>query len=432
MARIFPRLALVFLSLFLSAVAAGDSIKYADLLKGDKKLPYGKSVVLTGKLSELKCDSQKLPGVLTATAIQATYLGQKTTPGAGTVEGDNWSAPLGVLPSGVSIQLRLKITGAITRTRSGAVVSALVASDQFQRELKHYFNVTLSGGPAVREEEARRFLRNLSDQQGALTAILRQQAPCVTSTETIRVLSGSLHTVLSELVSLDTRAKDLTVHELDAFKGITSAAAAYQVITTVLKTDADYKKAGQPLVDQPPSEPLSSAKRSVEKFKRDYEAAIRGIEQQVVAELAQAVEMDATVDTSDLEKYAGFDVGAIYVPRVDELRQFFMVHVYPLGPVELDTNGPLKGGWSRFSLAFGMSLGDFSGREGSRISNQNVFVYGVGYRLNKYFRISAGAALYREASPRNGLLHEAFIGPSIDITALPGLRQIFSRAASNE
>ena len=76
-----------------------------------------------------------------------------------------------------------------------------------------------------------------------------------------------------------------------------------------------------------------------------------------------------------------------------------------------------------------MSLGDFSDRRNSRISNQNVFLYGIGYRLNKYFRVSVGAAVYREASPRSGLLHEVFIGPSIDITALPGLRQIFARAA---
>ena len=141
--------------------------------------------------------------------------------------------------------------------------------------------------------------------------------------------------------------------------------------------------------------------------------------------------MERTVDTTDLKSTQGFDVGVVYVPRVDELRQFFTINIYPSGPVELDTQGLLAGGWrKRFSITLGVSVGDFSGKESSRIKSNHAFVYGVGWRINKYFRFSVGAMLFREASPQNGLLHETFVGSSVDITALPGLRQIFARAAT--
>lgn len=423
---ISARLGLAILLVWFPATAAAEAIKYSDLLKGDKKLPYGKTIVLTGKLSELTCGSEKLTAVIEATAIQATYLRQKITPAAGTIEVDNWSAPLGVLPPGVSIQLKLKISGAISKTRSGAIVTALVASAQFQRELDHFFNVTVGKG-TVLNEEARRFLRNLSDSEGALTGILRQQVPCAVTTEASKVVVSGLEKEFAALANLNSTLKDLIGRNLDAMKGITAPAAAYEVVTIgPLKASEGYTQDRKKLTGNE----LRAAETAVDQFKEAYEKTREAVAQIVRAELVQAVEMDATVDTSDLEKYAGFDVGAIYVPRIDELRQFFTVNVYPFGPVELGATGLLKGGIrSRLSLAFGMSLGDFSSRQSSRISNENVFLYGIGYRLNKYFRVSAGAAVYREASPRSGLLQEVFVGPSIDITALPGLRQVFARAA---
>jgi len=107
-----------------------------------------------------------------------------------------------------------------------------------------------------------------------------------------------------------------------------------------------------------------------------------------------------------------------------------MVNVYPFGPVDLDTNGMALVNWkSRFSIALGMSLGDLSTSAKSRIKGDNAFVYGLGYRINKYFRVSVGGMTYRDAGSGNGLLNELFIGPSIDLTALPGLKQIFASAS---
>ena len=150
-------------------------------------------------------------------------------------------------------------------------------------------------------------------------------------------------------------------------------------------------------------------------------------------------------EVSDLKKYAGFDVGALYAYRLSELRTFAMVHIY-FGTVQLKTDAPpLKPGageWlrQRLSLAFGMALKDISGASNSKVSSQNAFVYGLGVRLNKYFRISAGGMLYRTTLPAVGgvtgaangtLRHELFIGPSIDVTALSALQSIFAKAKSN-
>jgi hypothetical protein len=99
--------------------------------------------------------------------------------------------------------------------------------------------------------------------------------------------------------------------------------------------------------------------------------------------------------------------------------------------VDLDTNGlaAIKGWKSRFSIALGASIGDISANSGSRVKNDKAFVYGVGYRINKYFRVSAGGAVFRDTKTFD-LHNEAFIGPSIDLTALPGLKQIFASAQS--
>jgi hypothetical protein len=141
----------------------------------------------------------------------------------------------------------------------------------------------------------------------------------------------------------------------------------------------------------------------------------------------------------DLQKYAGFDVGALYSFRLSELRSFAVLNIYFLGPAEFKPGGLLQGR-QRISLAFGVAIKDISGSTKSKISGENAFVYGLGYRLNKYFRVNVGGMLYRANLPggsnstggANGTLRqEFFIGPSIDVTALSGLQSIFAKAKSN-
>jgi len=150
----------------------------------------------------------------------------------------------------------------------------------------------------------------------------------------------------------------------------------------------------------------------------------------VIAQLNQGVQLSQSSTTQDVNKYAGFDVGALYAPRISELREFNMVHIYPWGPVELDTSGKIPF-TNRWSLALGASIGDLSSNGKSRVKSDKAFVYGVGFRINKYFRVTAGGMLYRD-TVGNRLLNEGFIGPSVDITAFSALKQIFASSSSKQ
>ena len=141
------------------------------------------------------------------------------------------------------------------------------------------------------------------------------------------------------------------------------------------------------------------------------------------------------LSVSEIQKYAGFDVGAFWVPRISEMRGFATVNVYPFAPVSITPANGLKLK-ERVSLTFGMSLGDISGVDDgkTKISGQNAFIYGLGFRVNRYFRIAVGGALYRAGSNQrndNQLRNDFMVGPSIDFTALPALRSIFSSARGN-
>ena len=132
--------------------------------------------------------------------------------------------------------------------------------------------------------------------------------------------------------------------------------------------------------------------------------------------LEQSIQLTQSAVTQDLSKYAGFDAAALQSPRTNELKPFYLVHAYPWGPVDLETSGHVPFA-QRWSLAVGMSA--------SAAQNNREFVYGLGFRLNKYFHFTAGTMISRD--PASGRLRGTFcFGPSIEITALPGLTSIFA------
>jgi len=405
---------------FLLTASAGYSqtVQYADLVKGGK-LPYGKNVTLTGKLSDLKCGAIPLTNLLTTTEILASYLGQTNPATIGSISGDTWSVPLGPLPADNAINLTLKVTGKIAATKQTAIVNDLMNSDAFERELEAFVVVTTDQGPAVVNQEAEQLLSNITAPNGALTTILQQEVPCVTVTDVTNAALVGLRANLIDFIDLSSRLNDLTNPAL-GIRGLKPGMLPgdlYQLIVTrrdELKTS--------------PSGLQPAADTALDKFKGAYEKVLSIFQTDVVAQLSAGVQMQTNTVTSDFAKYAGFDVGAIDIPKINELRQFLIVNIYPFGPVDLDTNNVALVDWrSRFSLALGASVGDLSSNSKSSIKGNSAFIYGVGYRLNKYFRLSFGGAVYRDAST-NKLLNEAFVGPSVDITALPGLKQIFASA----
>jgi hypothetical protein len=397
--------------------SGSQTTQYTSIVNGGK-LPYGKSVTLTGQTSDLKCGSQAISGVIDISGISASYLGQTSTPSTGTITGNTWTAPLGSLPADATINLQLKVTGKLSDATTTEVTNELLADSRFLSAVKGFFEATKdqASSPitsAMATQEAQMVLDSISAKNGALTQILGHLLPsCAVATDVTTAAMIGLRTNETALLNFQTRIGDfrkpgVTVPGLDASA---SAADAYKLVKA--------------LTINPDDKATSAAVRI---YKRDYEAILGAFKVDVIAQLSQGVELTQVTDTADLNKYAGFDAGAIYVPRISELRQFDMVHIYPFGPVELDTSGgvPKK---ARLSIALGASIGDLSSNGKSRIKSDKAFVYGVGFRINKYFRVSVGGMLYRDVIG-NGLLNEFFIGPSIDITALPGLKQVFSSSS---
>jgi hypothetical protein len=215
---------------------------------------------------------------------------------------------------------------------------------------------------------------------------------------------------------------------------------------------ADALRGKAPDYSKVPEASRGDVQDEVGHFLTDFDDAASGLTAGLQGALftgsaSLAVGSDQATDAvCDLQKYAGFDVGALYSFRLSELRSFFVVHIY-FGSVSARPGAPppkqTPAEWlrQRTSLALGMALSDISGSSNSKISGQNAFVYGLGVRLNKYFRITAGGLLYRTTlpagpggatSPANGTLRqEFFIGPSIDISGLSALQSIFAKAKSN-
>jgi len=78
--------------------------------------------------------------------------------------------------------------------------------------------------------------------------------------------------------------------------------------------------------------------------------------------------VDSAVTTStliqDIQKYAGFDIGAVYAPGIDELRKFMTVNIYwgavDATPTTVEKIAYRQFWLSRTSLTLGKSLGDLS------------------------------------------------------------------------
>jgi hypothetical protein len=426
------------LLIFYVSMAGAQTANYADIAAGKSKLPYGKAVTLTGKMTDLKCGSGTLATILQNPAITVSYVGL-TTPVIATISGTDWSAPLGSLPADHAIVIKLNVTGKIADAERTKIASQLLSSDEFRRALDAFFLTSNNQPPSILQENATRLVRGLTDDQGVITKTLQADAPCLSVPDVSKNIAAQFMAHDQAWANPRTRIDDLkgrvAAFHVEGLDPDASYADAYLFASKHLTCNlaSCQENSQNPFTSNPP---LTEAQRNQVKqyaiyYKTDYDDLLATFKDDVVAALTADAVVDLSTSTPDLAKYAGFDAGAIYIPRIEELRQFFMVHVYPWGPVDLDTNGlaAIKGWKSRFSIALGASIGDISANSGSRVKNDKAFVYGVGYRINKYFRVSAGGAVFRDTKTFD-LHNEAFIGPSIDLTALPGLKQIFASAQS--
>lgn len=114
----------------------------------------------------------------------------------------------------------------------------------------------------------------------------------------------------------------------------------------------------------------------------------------------------------DICKYFGVDVGALWLPARDELRKVITINIYP-GKVG---RSPSEDTYSkRLSVAVSYDVGDISGNNQSAIRDNHHYSIGIGYRLNRYFRVGTGLSLYRHADD-NDLRRALYLSLSVDLT----------------
>src|ERR1022692_3733394 len=426
------------------------AIAYTDLKSSKVSLPYGTPFAITGGVADVQLAGNALITPQTVAGDYYTSDGVQAAITASPITGTTWNVAIGKLSPDTSVVINFQFTGPLSPAAVQTVLDELLAgpayiaaSDQFVQSALGKAAADQISAPALLSQTPATVVtaslkklgltpKNPDDLKTALvTTMTNTIAPIFNLNEEKNksVLKPIFH--IAEGVGLPA----------DGLKDFST-----QALIEKLKT-IDYSKVSDDKNNQ------NLVKGLVDQFLNTYKVAVGGLSDGLKTVLltgssSLAVGSDQATDVvCDLQKYAGFDVGALYAPRLNELRSFAMVHIY-LGPVQLKTGGaPPKPGsgltdWlrQRASLAFGMALKDLSGSTKSKISGENAFVYGLGIRLNKYFRLTAGGLLYRttlpaangSTSPANASLRqEFFIGPSIDVTALSALQSIFAKAKSN-
>ncbi len=434
--------------------AAGSSgtVAYADLAAKPPKvaLPYGEPFTITGQLSDVQINGAPLIDVLQVQSVGGNYVtGNSTLTAIATssVSGTKWQASIGSLTADTAVTFNFQFFGLLPTSLRQTVINKLLVDPAFRTAIAHFKTdesksaTDLAGDMRVLSQATLDVLLSILSQNG-LTP--KDPEGLKTALAPLIVTNGkALFNLSQRYAQAQNPNADYPLLAGMAPKDFVALSLDQTYTKLKAVTDADYKKVG------PKLEVQDADKKLVADFIKDYEQFSGALELlnatlfTSTSSLAFAADQQAAL-VSDLKKYAGFDVGALYSYRLNELRSFAMVNIY-LGPVQLKTDGPpLKpGGWEkvreRVSLSFGMALKDISGGSNSKISAENAFIYGVGVRLNKYFRLTTGGLLYRTTLPggtgtngANGALrHEFFIGPSIDVTALPALKSIFAASKSN-
>ena len=426
------------------------TVAYTDLKDKKVALPYGEPFTITGDTGKVQLSGGALTEFMKAQTAAGDYTtsdGNKGTITPSSITGTAWQVGIGKLNADTSVTINFQFTGTLLSGVQQTVIGKMLADPAYKAAIAQFHSSALGKDSAAAVGAMTLLSQAIVD---VVTSVLNQNGLTPKTPADLKASLGPvLLTNIEPIYNLGRELEELRnpVYSYEVLVGKTPkefSALSPQELYDELKGVSDYSKL--PGTQQERDE----GKKAIENFRQTYQNASAALDSlQSVLFLGTsslAVGNDQQSDVvSDLKKYAGFDVGALYAYRLSELRSFAMVHIY-LGPVQLKTDAPpLKPGRcesirERVSLAFGMALKDVSGASNSKISSENAFVYGLGVRLNKYFRLTAGGMLYRTTlpavngvtSPANGTLrHEFFVGPSIDVTALPALQSIFAKSKTN-
>ena len=436
------------------AKTSSGAVAYLDLKSQKVALPYGQQFTITGDTNDVQLSGIALKDLMKAQTVAGDYTtsdGNKGTITPSSITGTSWQVSIGKLAADTSVTINFQFTGTLLPAVQQTVISNMMADPAYKAATSQFISSAQGKDSAAALGAMTLLSQSTVD---VLTSVLNQKGLTPKSPADLKSSLGPvIVTNIEPIFNLSQHFPELqnpAFHVADLVGTEVSALSAQQLNDKLNGlSDSDYEtwKSKLKLADAIRDAVKEAARRFTDAYRNVATALNTGMQSvmfQGSSSLAVGNDQQSDV-VSDLKKYAGFDVGALYSYRLSELRSFAMVHIY-FGPIQLKTDAPpLKPGpWEiirqRISLAFGMALKDLSGASNSKISSENAFVYGMGVRLNKYFRLSAGGMLYRttlpavngKTSPASGALRqEIFVGPSIDVTALSALKSIFAKSQSN-
>lgn len=409
---------LVSMILFFSTCSFGGSeVDFKALSKA--RFSRGKVYTVKGNIEE-PINGLRLAQVMNVTRGKVTYEGMPAGKGKFSVTNNTWSVSVGPFTGeDVPISFRFVFEGVLSGNYVSGVIDDLFRDPEYRKRLDLFVSRALKKTREVQEEHAEEFVESL----GPIISRILSKTKGLNATPKSTFVQAVLRDILRKLPSLVALPKiieDMQALGVPKVEQGMSPSEAYSAV--------------QELTEQQVSALADETGEKHQTFLRVFEEVRAIFRQSITAEFEASATASEEAMIKDFEKYVGLDFGAIYIPRIDELRSFATANIY-FGPVE-DSPAPVTATTrkakatqfirQRLSLTFGISIGDLSSGEKSKIKGDNAFLYGVGFRLNKYFRLVTGGAIFR-SSIDNELRNEFFIGPSVDVTAFRQIGRIFGK-----
>ena len=420
-------------------VPAAEIVSYKNL----DRLPAGTAITLQGSTKDVcvepapamtalsqKCTGRTLADVAKVTALKLTYkvAGLEAREVAGTASDDQWSVSMDPLPENGSVTLTLEFAGALPDRVVEEAMDKWLGSEEFKAALDKLIQ-------QARENQK-------SGTPGEITA---KNATAVEEffAKLVPVLLAKVPSFLHPMVGDD--APEHLVKLIPSVSALPNALRDVQGLPEVQALLKESPPANQSYFAVAQALKSSKDLRAVN-YQAQWKATRDALKGLISAKITTSLAVTASSGVKDFEKYAAVDLGVAWIPGIEELRSFVTVNIY-LGPVE--ERPYTKGIWKEtlrqtISLTAGYAFADISGRNPQQglFRDNNAFLVGVGVRLNKYFRLIGGTAIYRRellTAPAAGtvsaelqgrLRTAAFLGGSIDVTALPNLRALFGKAGA--
>ncbi len=394
---------------FLLAIATpaqAATVKYTEL---NERLPYDELITIVGNLSDFERGTTKVQDIMDIQSITLLYRVEGLAEKSANVEitDERWQVVLEKLPEKSQVVFTFQITGRLSEKKTKKVIGQLTNDPEFKQKVQKFIDSSAGKEFAARAYYAEVFAN-------AVVPILNRQLPGVELVENEN-LRWSLvgQTSFADFVPLRAALAD------SGYAGITEGLAPSEIYKRVCKE----KKNANDMIP-------SNAFRFIE----NYETLKIALKQTILKNSLVKVNFSSVTETKDVTIYYDFDIAAIHLPGLDELRSFSTVNLYIVDTEA--TPDPLfsRSFWKRSSITVGLSLKAISGKAQSKIEGNKAFLVGLGFRINKYFRMTAGTSIYRVATEQDDgkgqmqnddLKHTFYWGLSMDLSRLPLLPDLF-------